>query len=167
MERISSGQTFFMKRVFPILWLGIIGVGAVVAITVSFSHLVVAPRGGPPPVVFTFVPVLMLIIGVVLFRKLLWDLADSVDESRDFLLVRRGSIEQRVAFANVLNVSMTQFTNPPRLTLRLRTAGPLGDEIVFIPKAQGFRLNPFKRNEIAERLIRRVDEARNSGDTRR
>ena len=167
MERISSGQTFFMKRVFPILWLGIIGIGAAVAIMAPLSHPVGASRGGPPPVVFMFFPVLMLIIGVVLFRKLLWDLADSVDESRDFLLVRRGSIEQRVAFTNVLNISMSQFTNPPRLTLRLRTAGPLGDEIVFIPKSQGFRLNPFKRNEIAERLMRRVDEARNLGDARR
>lgn len=167
MERISSGQTFFMKRVFPVLWLGFIGVGAAVAIMAASSHPVVAPRGGPPPVVFMFFPVLMLIIGVVLFRKLLWDLADSVDESRDFLLVRRGSIEQRVAFANVLNISMSQFTNPPRLTLRLRTPGPLGDEIVFIPKAPAIRWNPFKRNEIAERLIRRVDEARTSGEARR
>jgi len=167
MERISSGQTFFMKRVFPVIWLGFVGAGVAVAITASFSHTAVPARGGPPPVIFMSFPVLMLIIGVVLFRKLLWDLADSVDESRDFLLVRRGSIEQRVPFAGVLNVSMSQFTNPPRLTLRLRTAGPLGDEIVFIPKAPGIRWNPFKRNEIAERLIRRVDEARNSGDRTR
>ncbi len=27
MERISSGQTFFMKRVFPFLWLGVVGFG--------------------------------------------------------------------------------------------------------------------------------------------
>jgi hypothetical protein len=167
MERISSGQTFFMKRVFPVFWLGFIGVGAVVAIPASFSHTVVPPRGGPPAVVFVFLPLLMLIFGVVLFRKLLWDLADSVDESRDFLLVRRGSIEQRVPFASVLDVSMSQFTNPPRLTLRLRTAGPLGDDIVFIPKAPGIRWNPFRRNEIAERLMRRVDEARNRGESRR
>ncbi len=84
MERISSGQTFFMKRVFPILWLGIIGIGAAVAIMAPFSHPAVAARGGPPPVVFMFFPVLMLIIGVVLFRKLLWDLADSVDDARDY-----------------------------------------------------------------------------------
>ena len=167
MERISSGQTFFMKRVFPVIWLGLIGVGAAIAITVSMSPPGAASRGGPPPMVFMTFPVLMLIIGVVLFRKLLWDLADSVDESRDFLLVRRGSIEQRIVFSNVLNVSMSQFTNPPQLTLRLRNAGPLGDEIVFIPKAKGIRLNPFRRNEIAERLIRRVDEARNSTEGRR
>ncbi len=84
------------------------------------------------------------------------------------LLVRRGSIEQRVFTAsNVLNISMSQLTNPPRLTLRLRKPGPLGDEIVFIPKAPAFRLNPFKRNEVAESLIRRVGEARNAGDARR
>ncbi|MGH8123455.1 MAG: hypothetical protein ACREPT_11870, partial [Rudaea sp.] len=59
------------------------------------------------------------------------------------------------------------FINPPRLTLRLRKPGPLGDEVAFIPKSSGFRLNPFRRNEIAESLIRRVDQARSSGDARR
>ncbi|MGH8123188.1 MAG: hypothetical protein ACREPT_10510 [Rudaea sp.] len=154
-----------MKRVFPIIWLGFVGIGLVVSGVAFFSNK--GGHGQLPPAPFTLIPVLMLIFGFVLFRKLLWDLADSVDDGRDYLLVRRGSIEERVALSNVLNVSMTQFTNPPRLTLRLRKPGQLGDEIVFIPKSQGLRLNPFRRNEIAESLIRRVDQARNSGDTKR
>ena len=165
MERISSGQTFFMKRVFPFLWLGVIGIGVVVA---ALAPMPAAKNPGvhvPPPYFFLLVPGLMLVFGVILFRKLLWDLADSVDDARDYLLVRRGSIEQRVMLANVMNISMSQFTNPPRLTLRLRKPGPLGDEIVFIPKTTGMRLNPFRRNEIAERLMRRIDALRSSGET--
>jgi hypothetical protein len=35
------------------------------------------------------------------------------------------------------------------------------------PRSPAFRFNVFKRNEIAERLIERVDQARNSGEARR
>jgi len=167
MTRISSGQTFFIKRIFPCLWLGFVAVGLAVAV---FAPAAVAKNPAvhvPPPYFFLFVPLMMLVFGVLLFRKLLWDLADSVDDARDYLLVRRGGIEQRVMLANVMNVSMTQFTNPPRLTLRLRQPGPLGDEIVFIPKTPGLRLNPFRRNEIAEDLLRRVDRARNPNEATR
>ncbi|MGH8121908.1 MAG: hypothetical protein ACREPT_03970 [Rudaea sp.] len=154
-----------MKRVFPIVWLGLVAIGLVV------GGVGISSRAGAhnhaPPFVFLLGPLIMLLVGVVVFRKLLWNLADSVDDGRDYLLVRRGSIEQRVALTDVLNVSMTQFVNPPRLTLRLRKPGPLGDEVAFIPKSSGFRLNPFRRNEIAESLIRRVDQARNSEGTKR
>ena len=168
MERISSGQTFFMKRIFPWLWLGFIGIGLFMPFMVAQSHASKSHFvAEPPPFFFMFMPVLMLAFGIVLFRKLVWNLADSVDEAREYLLVRRGGIEQRVLLSNVMNVGISQFTNPQRITLRLRTAGPLGDEIAFIPKSRGLRLNPFQRNEIAERLIRRVDEARLSGDARR
>lgn len=166
MERISSGQTYFMKRIFPFLWLGIVGAGFIVAILVP-TQMQHNPAIHSPPQIFLVFPIVMLVIGFALFRKLLWDLADSVDDARDYLLVRRGSIEQRVMLANVMNVSVSQFTNPQRLTLRLRSAGPLGDEIVFIPKQPGLRLNPFKRNEIAENLMRRVDEARATREPRR
>ena len=149
MERISSGQTFFMKRVFPAFWLGAIALAAVV---------LVIDRGTPPLAMFV-VPVAMLAIGGVVFRKLLWDLADEVRDGGSFLLVRRGGIEERIPLANVVNVSVSQFTNPRRLALRLRTRGKLGDEIVFIPKAS-LRFNPFARDPVAEALIARVDRAR-------
>jgi hypothetical protein len=62
-----------------------------------------------------------------------------------------------------MNVSISQFTNPRRLSLRLRTPGKFGDEIVFIPKSS-FQLNPFARNPVAEKLIARVDQFRNSAE---
>jgi hypothetical protein len=159
MERISSAQTFFMKRVFPFIWLGGVAVVAVAGISATFF----AKQAHAPPFPLFLIPFVMLVFGFLLFRKLLWDLADSVDDCRDYLLVRRGAIEQRVALSNIMNISMSQFTNPPRLTLRLRTAGPLGDEIAFIPKTAAFRFNVFKRNEIAESLIQRIDALRVGG----
>ena len=157
MEKISR-PTFFLKRVFPALWLGGVGVGAVVAATAFFSG---KDTGGHPlPIMVLVVPLLMLVFGFTLFRKLIWDLADEVEDFGDYLRVRRGSVEERVNLVDVMNVSMNQFSNPRRLSLRLRKPGAFGDEIVFIPQTQGLRLNPFARNPIAERLIQRVDRLR-------
>lgn len=157
METISSGQTFLMKRIFPGIWLVIVLLGgSAAAIAIIHGHANVAPA-------MLIGPVVMLVFAFVLFRKLLWDLADEVKDGGDFLIVRRGSVEDRVQLANVINVSMSQLTKPKRLTLRLRTPGKFGDEIVFIPKLPSFQLNPFARNAIAEKLIQRVDRAREAG----
>jgi len=155
MQIISSGRTFLMKRVFPAFWFGILALFALSAL-LSGDTLQLAA--------FLLIPVLMALFGFVLMRKLVWDLADEVHDGGDFLLVRRGSIEERVRLSNVVNISMSQFTNPPRLTLRLRQPGQFGDEAVFIPQSP-LRINPFARNELAERLMQRVDRQRHSGAT--
>jgi hypothetical protein len=152
---ISSKQTFFAKRLFPAIWLGGVSMGFVAGM------LSLASRRTADSLQFLFIPGAMLVFGFFLFRKLVWDLADQVEDGGTYLLVRRGSIEQRVPLSNILNVSMSQFTNPRRLTLRLRTLCEFGDEIAFIPKNSVWQLNPFARNPIAEDLIRRVDHARN------
>src|SRR5450432_334273 len=108
MKVISSGSTFFLKRVFPALWLGIIASALVVMIGTGAAQKVPAALVGP---------VFMLVLGFFIFRKLLWDLADEVRDGGDFLVVRRGSIEERIALADISNVSMTQLVNPQRLSL--------------------------------------------------
>lgn len=150
MERISSRTTFFMKRVFPVLWFGFL----LVFIGVGLFQ--------PDPGVraaFVVQPLLMAAFGAILFRTLLWGLADDVRDGGSFLLVSKGGIEERVALATVINVDASRFVNPQRVTLRLRSPGRLGSEIAFIPKAT-FQFNPFARNQIAESLIVRADRAR-------
>ncbi len=154
METISSGQTFFFKRIFPMFWLGFVLLGSIGAVIAHHEEAASALVIGP---------LAIFVFGFLLFRKLLWGLADEVKDGGTFLLVRKGSIEDRVQLANVMNVSMSQFTNPKRLTLRLRMPGKFGDEIVFIPKMPSFQFNPFARNAIAENLIQRVDRARQQG----
>lgn len=151
MERISSAQTFFVKRIFPAFWLGFIGLFLVIG---------VATGGWRQEPMFIVQPLLMIAFGLVLFYKLVWDLADEVRDGGTFLLVRKGSVEERVALTSVINVDSSQFTNPRRITLRLQTAGKLGDQVVFIPKAS-FQWNPFARNPVAEALITRIDRLRN------
>jgi hypothetical protein len=151
MERISSGQTFFIKRIFPAFWFGFLALFLVIGAATGVW------RKEP---VFVIQPLLMAAFGFFLFRKLLWDLADEVRDGGNYLLVRRGSVEERIALASVMNVDSSQFTNPRRITLRLRSASKLGDQIVFIPKTS-FQLNPFARNPVAEALILRIDRLRN------
>ncbi|MBS0463972.1 MAG: hypothetical protein JSS03_03175 [Proteobacteria bacterium] len=111
--------------------------------------------------VFAVLPlVLMVPIVAVIYRKMIWDLADEVKDGGSYLLVRRGATEVRVPLAEIINVSMSQYTNPPRLSLRLAKPCKLGDEIVFMPTRQGLGLNPFTRNPVAEDLMQRVDRAR-------
>ena len=150
MTQISSNSTFFYKRLFPILWFGFL------AIFVVITLLGGAVEKNP---LFLIVPCLMIIVGFILFRKLLWDLADQVDDGGDFLVVKYRGEEENVPLSNIMNVSASTNVNPPRITLRLVQPGKFGTEIVFLPK-KAFTLNPFARSEVAEDLIVRVDRAR-------
>ena len=105
------------------------------------------------------IPLVMMAFGFFLFKSLVWVLADEVRDCGEYLIVKRKDVEERIMLADIFNVSMSQFTNPPRISLRLRKSGKLGDEVLFMP-IQNFRLNPFARNEIAEDLMKRTDSAR-------
>lgn len=154
MKVISSAQTFWSKKILPALWLGAVALFIVMNALPAFSDH--AANAVP----FMFAPLLMLAFGFFLFRKLIWNLADEVQDADSYLLVRKGSIEQRVPLTNIMNVSVSQFTNPKRVTLRLRAPCEFGDEIAFIPKMPVLQWNPFARNAVAEDLLRRVDQAR-------
>lgn len=150
MQTLSSSSTFLMKWILPAFWFaGVLVAGIVFLLTGVAMKQPVA----------LVAPVLMLTLGFFLFRKLIWDLADEVRDGGDYLLVRRGDTEERVALSNVMNVSLSQFTNPRRLTLRLRLPGKFGDEVTFIP-ASTFSFSPFARNPVAEDLMHRVDRLR-------
>ncbi len=155
MQVISSRQTFFIRKVFPVIWFGFLAVFCALA----------ANAGAWKEPAFFIGPLAMAVAGFVVMRLLVRDLADEVRDGGGFLVVRRGGDEERVALANVMNVGMSQFTNPRRLSLRLRRPGRFGDEVVFIPKS-GFQLNPFARNKVAEDLIARADRARNEAGCR-
>ena len=105
------------------------------------------------------IPCIMAVAGFIMFRKLLWDLADEVLDGGDFLRVRYRSEEEDVPLSNIMNVSASTYINPPRVALRLVEAGKFGSEIVFSPK-KPFTLNPFARNEVVEDIIERVYKAR-------
>jgi hypothetical protein len=150
MTKISSSKTWFFKRVFPLIWFGGLAV---------FLLGGSASGAARKDVMFLVMPVLMAGVGFVVMKKMIWDLLDEVYDGGDFLLVKSGGQEDRILLSNVMNVSASTNTNPPRITLRLLSPSLFGTEIVFSP-VTGFTLNPFAKNKVAEDLITRVDQAR-------
>lgn len=147
MKRISTKNTLFLKKVFPLIWLGM----------VSFALLRGAKHGVRPIVPF----VLILPMGILflVMRRFVWDLADEVYDCGDYLLVKKKGEEDQVEFSNIMNVSTTMMVNPPRITLTLVNAGRFGREIAFSP-VRRFNLNPFARDAVAADLMTRAYDAR-------
>lgn len=155
MKRISSRKTFFVKRILPVFWLGAISL-FIVSFLFSFQRGKVSMDE-----IFGLLamPVVMLVMGVFMFRKFYWPLADEVQDGGHFLLVRKSGVEERILLSEVINLSMATYSNPQSLTLRLRKPWKFGDEVAFIP-VKKWSFDPFSRNEVAEDLIRRCDAAR-------
>jgi hypothetical protein len=150
MKRISSKSTFFSKRIFPIIWFGLLVVfaaGSAMDGTIEQDPMAL------------LVPVFMGVAGFFLMRFFVWDLADEVLDNGDHLLVRRGSEEERIALSNIMNVSASLNMNPQRVTLRLVTPGKFGQNVSFSPVAS-FALNPFAKSPVVEELIVRAHQAR-------
>ena len=157
MKKISSGSTVFYKKLFPLAWFGFL----VVFVGVGLSRR--GDIGEAEWWPFVGVPLFMAVFGLVLMRKLVWNLADEVHDGGDFLLIRKGGEEERVPLNNIMNVNASTNVNPQRITLRLVKPGKFGSEVSFALPAR-FSFNPFATHPIAEDLIVRVDRARRRGD---
>lgn len=155
MKKISSGATRFYKWLLPLFWFGFL----VFFVTVPYWQF---PDRGPergPDLFFLVVPGFMAAIGFYFMKTLIWTLADEVQDGGDYLLVRKGSDQERIALSNVMNVNASTYMNPPRISLRLVKAGRFGAEISFLP-VTGLRINRFAKNPVAEDLIVRAYQAR-------
>jgi hypothetical protein len=152
-RRISAGKTWFYKRVFPVIFIGIIVLclGLVIA---------TARRGSGLPLPALVVPLFALGIAWFVVRRLVSDLADEVWDEGDALRVRFGHDEERIELANIANVGYTLMVNPARVTLTLRNPGRFGKDVTFCPLQQGFFRPLTRANPLVSELIERVDAAR-------
>ena len=158
MQRLSSSKTWFYKRVFPIVWFGFIAAFFGFA---WWAQLHPASVDGPPPDLMFFVmPLLMAVIGYVVFRRLIFDLMDEVWQDGDWLVVTNRGEKRRVPLSDVINVNVTTTTNPRRITVMLRSATPLGSEFNFMPASPRGLFSLFKPDPVARELIKRVDATR-------
>ena len=150
-----SVSPFFFKWIFPALWLGMLGLLITKATVTGQKTL---------PLSFLVAPVLVGVFGFFFFKHFFWVLADGVIDQGDHLRVRKGRIEERIPFTNMLNVAAPRASsNPPQISIRLRRPCSLGDEIIFLPKRPRkvfWPPTPFVRNPIAEDLMLCVDAAR-------
>jgi hypothetical protein len=90
----------------------------------------------------------MLVVGVPMFRRYLWQLADTVDDYGAYLVANRRGIEARINLDTVMSVSSSSLQNPKPVVLRFIQPTLLGNEISFIPKVP-FTHNPFAKVEVA------------------
>jgi hypothetical protein len=150
MKRISSRWTFIHKRLFPVVWFGFL---AFFIVTAGWSMWQKDHLG----IIFLAVPIAMALFGYFLFKKLLFDLVDEAWDAGDHLLFKNKGIEERVRLVDIMNVSYSVVTSPPRVTILLRTPTRLGKEITFSPPVSWV---PFKKSPIIDDLIQRVDNAR-------
>jgi hypothetical protein len=148
----SSKTTFFYKRIFPIVWFGIMAVLFFVGL---LKVLGTDPISNVP---FLIVPVLMAIIGYQFMKKLAFNLVDEVLDAGDALIVRSGGREERIALADIKNVNYFPYGSPPQVTLSLRRPSAFGDTIVFCGPA---RFMPLSSSPVADsKLVDRINAAR-------
>lgn len=87
MKKISRSLTV-IKKIFPVLWLG--GMGAF--LTAAFADTGFRAEKW----LFLAIPVFITVFFVVMLKNLVRDLMDEVQDGGDFLLVRKGSEEERI-----------------------------------------------------------------------
>ena len=126
MKRISTTGTFLRKRVFPIMMLA----APALFVAVSF-RLEMPPGQNRWPLIF--IPGAVALVGFVLWKLLISDLVDEVYDLGEALLVRNKGTEVNIPLSNISKVTVSNFTNPVRVTVRLMVPCELGDKIVFEP----------------------------------
>ena len=108
MRRLSSRATFWYKRIFPVVWFGILGLFIIVSLFGGFAN---ANSGVP----FLLGPVVMIGFGFFMMKKLIFDLVDEVDDDGSGLIVRNGGRSDRIALSDVMNVNYSAYMSPPRV----------------------------------------------------
>lgn len=145
MRRISSSMTVWHKRIFPVIWFGLLGV-----------YLFFALRHRPLPIVPLAIAPALMLFGFFVMRAYVWDLADEVLDDGDRLMIRKGALQQTLLLRDVAEVRITRNSDPTRLTLVLAAPGVLGDKIVFVPAFAAASLVPFSRHPLAKELEDRI-----------
>ena len=151
MRRISSRSTFVYKRIFPLLFFGI------VSLFIAFVIVGGLRSGQNPPLPVLIVPVLAAACIYFVMKRLIFDLVDEVLDAGDALIVRNRGQEDRIALSDITNVNYTPLVSPPRVTLSLRRASVFGAEVTFCAPT---RFVPFSSSPVINELIQRIDAAR-------
>lgn len=151
MKKLSSNSTFFLKKIFPAIWFGFIGL-------FLWMVLFVDTKSQNSDVIMVMITAIFMAgIGYFMMKYLVFDLMDEVYDEGSSLLFKNNGKTVRVNLTDIKNVSYTVLLNPPRVTISLRHKTELGDELSFSPPAS---LLPFKKNREIEELIDRIDSAR-------
>jgi len=148
MTNIST-STYFLKRVLPTVWFGIV----FVSVVTSFSSDGVSIFG-------LFVSAILALGGYKAFNEYAWDLADEVHDHGNRLVFRKGKLEQTVMLNDIVNVSYSKNAHPQQVTVRVRKEGKIGRDLSFSPKGAKRTLFGGSESPVVADLIDRIDRAR-------
>src|SRR5262245_3621637 len=146
MRRISSRYTFYVKRLFPLIW-------AAALLFIVVDQLVRGSSSGEWPLLI--VVVLMIPFGYFVMRLLgLFEIADVVFDAGDALIVRNRGREARIALSEIAEISSSSSLGklPWRAMLSLRTPSIFGSRVSFMLP---LRLLPFRTSPIVKELMDR------------
>jgi hypothetical protein len=132
MPLMSSKMTFYYKRIYPIIWFGLLAVFILVGLLKGAGS-------------FLLVTVLLAITSYQFMKRMVF-MVDEVFDVGDALLVRSGGREERIALADIKNVNYSLQMSPPQVTLSLRRLTVFGDTIVFLPPVR--RMKPLSLSEL-------------------
>jgi len=149
MRKISANRIFIEKWLYPAFWFGYLFFLA--------YNFISDPEGVQTPLSYVILAVLA-VAGYFFFKRMVWQLADSVTDFGDYLVVRRGALEETVYLSSIVNISSSEWSAPAFITLNLRAPGSFGSKVEFIPVKNS--LNPFAGSAVYEELIVRIDKAR-------
>jgi len=143
-----SGSTFLSKKLAPTMLLIFLG---------SFVILPFLPGGNNPFPFFILLPLAMIGLVFILFRKIIWDVADAVYDNGDELIFRKGRKEQSVKLNDIINISYSRFYSNRKIKVHVKSSGEIGNVLSFwLPVS----VVPLKDNPVLIELLQRVDRAR-------
>lgn len=146
-ERLTDGSTFYWSRVFPTLWMGLVGVGVALVWMDVFGDATV------PLEVKTTVTAIWAGLSTLFFRT--FGRFKDVWLDGDDLLIgdpRRGI---RVSLGEIREVKESRLQQVKNITLKLARPTPLGDSITFVPKGLKTFLFPYTSSPVADELRER------------
>lgn len=127
---LSARSTSFYKRWFPAMWLGLPAI-------ILLGHLSRIAWGGHTTLEDLGLLggcCLFLAIGIPIFRRLAFCLADEVVDEGEFLVVRSGRRQERVPLGSIVGVLDGPSIKPFQITLNLDQPCRFGQKITFIPR---------------------------------
>lgn len=158
--QLSSRWTPFYKFVLPLLVLGGMGAGTVVA------YLRPEPQKMPPGLRADQEWILIAVAAVIAIAVMWWALGRlmRVELDEDELIISNYRTEIRVPLSHVARITGPSLSNPPRYTLTFDEPTDLGRTIAFIPPVAWTLTRMKERDEVV--ALRAAWEAARRGHDR-
>ena len=134
-QTISSAQTFFLKFVFPVVWIG--GFAAATLSLFLGPHSWTGSDGGPPEASLKW----LFLFGTLVGTIFIWWACVRLKRVRmdeEALYISNYSAEIVVPLANVAEVTENRWVDSHPVTIHFHSDTSFGSQVTFMPKIRWF-----------------------------